>query len=148
MKVSALLALPHPNSAEAHMHVISFLSRWLGDFTVVGHRARALALMKAVQSLILCGKLSLTHLGRHRCGSAHVKHHIKSVDRLLGNTHLHDERDGIYRAIAATLLCNNRSPVLVVDWSDFEPGHRWAMLSNPSTYGAWESGAASGTAGG
>jgi hypothetical protein len=110
------------------MHAISFLSRWLGDFTVVGHRARAMALRKAVQSLILSGKLSLTHLGRHRRGSAHVKHHIKSIDRLLGNAHLHDERDGIYRTIAATLLGNNRSPVLVVNWSDFEPGHQWAMI--------------------
>jgi hypothetical protein len=40
------------------MHAISFLSRWLGDFTVVGHRARAMARLKAVQSLILCVKLS------------------------------------------------------------------------------------------
>src|SRR5688572_13116143 len=102
------------------MHAISFLSRWLADFTVVGHRTRAAALMKAVQALLLCGKLTLTHLGRHRCGAAHVKHQITAIDRLLGNHHLHAERDGIYRAIAATLLGSNRNPVLIVDWSDCE----------------------------
>jgi hypothetical protein len=110
------------------MHAISFLSRWLADFTVVGHRSRATALMKAVQALLLCGKLTLTHLGRHRCGAAHVKHQIKAIDRLLGNRHLHAERDGIYRAIAATLLGSNRNPVVIVDWSDCEVGRQWVML--------------------
>ena len=36
-------------------------------------------------------KAALTQLGRNRAGSAGVKHHIKAVDRLLGNGHLHRE---------------------------------------------------------
>jgi hypothetical protein len=74
------------------------------------------------------GKLSLTHLGRSLSGPAQVKHQIKTVDRLLGNQHLQRERDGIYRAIARTLLLGNKQPIIIVDWSDFELGRQWLML--------------------
>jgi hypothetical protein len=57
-----------------------------------------------------------------------VKHQIKAVDRLLGNEHLQRERDGIYRAIAGTLLLGNKRPVILVDWSDLELGRQWVML--------------------
>src|ERR1043165_5868615 len=110
------------------MHVVAILSRWLLDFTVIEHRARSLALMKVVQALVAGGKLCLTHLGRFRAGSARVKHHIKAVDRLLGNRHLHAERPDIYRAIAHTLLRDSRRPVIIVDWSDFELHREWVLL--------------------
>jgi DDE family transposase len=110
------------------MHVPSYLSHWLDRYTVVGHQARAAALRKAVQALLVGRKLSLTHIGRHRAGSAHAKHHIKALDRLLGNQHLHKERDDIYRAIARSLLFRTKRPVIVVDWSDTEPGREWVML--------------------
>jgi hypothetical protein len=104
------------------------LSRWLGDRAVVGHAVRASALVRVVRALLTGGKLSLTHLGRAMGGVARVKHQIKAVDRLLGNQHLHAERDDIYRAIAATLLHGNSRPVIIVDWSDFELGRQWLML--------------------
>jgi hypothetical protein len=74
------------------------------------------------------GKLALTHLGRSLNGAAKEKHQIKAVDRLLGNRHLHSERDAIYAAIARTLLLGNLRPVVIVDWSDFELGRQWLML--------------------
>ncbi|MGC4089958.1 MAG: IS4 family transposase [Polyangiaceae bacterium] len=97
---------------------------------MIGHAVRAMALVRVVQALVLGGKAALTHLGRNRAGSAHVKHHIKAVDRLLGNHHLHGEIANIYRAIAQTLLCRIARPVLAVDWSDFEcgDGRQWAMI--------------------
>jgi hypothetical protein len=104
------------------------LSRWLGDRAVIGHSTRAAALVRVVRALLTGGKLSLTHLGRSLSGSAQVKHQIKAVDRLLGNQHLHGERDGIYRAIALTLLRGIKRPVIIVDWSDFELGRQWLML--------------------
>ena len=112
------------------MHVRQVLSRWLEQRTVVGHATRAAALVRVVQALVLGGKAALTQLGRNRAGSAHVKHHIKAVDRLLGNAHLHRESSDIYRAIAATLFAKVPRPVLTVDWSDFECGgsRSWAML--------------------
>lgn len=110
------------------MYATRLLSQWLGDQTVIGHRARAAALLKLVQALLGGAKLSLTQLGRHRAGGAYVKHHIKAADRLLGNQHLHAERDGIYRAIAQTLLAGNKRPVIIVDWSDFEFQRQYLMI--------------------
>jgi hypothetical protein len=83
-----------------------------------------------VQALLLGGKASLTLLGRSRNGSAHVKHHIKAVDRLLGNRLLHRELGRVYRAVAHTLFAGIQRPVLAVDWSDFEcgKGRQWAMI--------------------
>jgi len=104
------------------------LSRWLGDREVVGHAVRAAALVRVVGALLVGGKLALTHLGRSLTGSARVKHQIKAVDRLLGNQHLHRERNDIYRALARTLLAGIRRPLIIVDWSDFELGREWLML--------------------
>jgi hypothetical protein len=72
--------------------------------------------------------LSLTQLGRHRAGPAFTKHHIKAADRLLGNGHLHAERDAIYRAIARTLLAGIKRPLILVDWSDADLRRRWLMI--------------------
>lgn len=112
------------------MHVKRVLSRWPEQRAVIGHAMRALALVRVVQALVMGGKAALTQLGRNRAGDAHVKHHIKAVDRLLGNCHLHREWAGVYRAIARTLPAKVRRPVLVVDWSDFECGgsRKWAMI--------------------
>jgi hypothetical protein len=112
------------------MHAGQTLSRWLRNRSVIGHTARAIALIRVVQALLIGGRASLTALGRARSGSAHVKHHIKAVDRLLGNQHLHSERDAVYRAIAQSLLAGVKRPVLAIDWSDFEcgAGRKWTMI--------------------
>src|SRR5262245_51662698 len=121
MQVSDQLAFATtPKDRSAYMHAVQFLSQWLRVKAVIPHAARSAALVRVVRALLACGKLSLTHLGRSLPGAARVKHQIKAVDRLLGNQHLHRERDGIYRAIAQTLLWGNKRPVIVVDWSDFE----------------------------
>jgi hypothetical protein len=64
--------------------------------SVIAHRARCQALLKVVSAALGGGELSLTQLGRRLQGSAHEKHQIKAVDRLLGNRHLHRERDRMY----------------------------------------------------
>ncbi len=110
------------------MHAVLFLSRWLSKRAVIGHRARLWALLRVVEAALLGGALSLTQLGRRRGGKAYEKHHIKAVDRLLGNRHLHREYEEVYAALAQQVLGRVERPVIVVDWSDFEPGRRWAML--------------------
>ena len=100
------------------MHAMSLLEKWLQGNAVIGHQARVAALVRVVGALLNGGKLALTHLGRHRAGRAFVKHHIKAVDRLLGNRHLHRERDGVYRALARTVLGRVVRPVILVDWAD------------------------------
>lgn len=54
------------------MHAVQVLSRWLGRREVVGHTARAAALVRVVQALLVGGKLSLTQLGRNLAGRAHA----------------------------------------------------------------------------
>jgi hypothetical protein len=95
---------------------------------VIGHCARQEALLKLVRALLSGSKLSVTQLGRHRAGAAYPKLHIKAADRLLGNQHLHAERDGIYRALARTLLAGIQRPLILVDWSDADLRRRWLMI--------------------
>ena len=129
MQVSDLLVVTtHASSQRTHMHATGLLAQWLAQHTVIGHRARESALLKLVQALLGGSKLSLTQLGRHRAGPAYTKHHIKAADRLLGNGHLHAERDGIYRAIARTLLAGIKRPLVLVDWSDADLRRRWLMI--------------------
>ena len=110
------------------MHALRYLSCWLEERAAIGHKARATALNKAVAALLVGGRLSLTQLARRRAGHAFEKHHIKAIDRLLGNGKLHRERRQVYAAIARSLLRGVKRPVIVVDWSDFEPGRKWVML--------------------
>ena len=109
------------------MHV-RILSQWLARQDVIGHSARVAAVLRGVGGVLSGGKLSLTHIGRHLGGQAKTKHQIKAADRLLGNQHLRHERDGIYKAIARTLLHGKQRPVIVVDWSDVQSGREWAVL--------------------
>lgn len=110
------------------MHAVLFLSQWFVKFAVIGHQARLNALLKVVEAALAGGALSLTQLGRSRRGSAFEKHQIKAVDRLLGNRHLHGEHGKVYSSLAQQLIGKAPRPIIVVDWSDFEPGRRWAML--------------------
>ena len=99
------------------MHAMSLLDRWLQRNAVIGHRARGHALVRVVGALLRGRKLTLNHLGRHRAGRAFVKHHIKAVDRLPGNRHLHGERDSVYGAVAKTVLGGVARAVILVDWA-------------------------------
>jgi Transposase DDE domain len=108
--------------------VVPLLQRWLRRACPAVHAARATAVVKVVEALLLGGKLTLTHLGRNLRSAAFAKHSIKRVDRLLGNAYLHDERLAIYRAIARWLVAGTPRPILLVDWADCAPGHRWLML--------------------
>lgn len=110
------------------MHVAGVLSRWLEERSLIKHEARSAALVRVVTAALHGAKLSVTQLGRARSGTTFEKHHIKSVDRLLSNAHLHLERAGIYAALARAVLAGVKRPVIVVDWSDFEPGRTLALL--------------------
>lgn len=110
------------------MHTISLLEKWCESNRVIGHRARLGAVVRMVKALLDGGQLALTHLGRYREGEAFMKHHIKAVDRLLGNRHLHGERAAIYSAMAHTLLARITRPLIIVDWADCEQERDWLIL--------------------
>lgn len=102
------------------MHTLSMLENWLQRNNVIRHAARLQATLRIVHALLDGARLSLTHLGRFRQGDAFVKHHIKAVDRLLGNPQLHQERTGIYTAMARQLLHTLSRPLIIIDWADCE----------------------------
>lgn len=62
--------------------------------------------------------LTLTGIGRGIKGTtAKVKHSIKRVCRLLGNTHLQGERASVYGFVAHALLTKVQHPIIIIDWS-------------------------------
>jgi hypothetical protein len=107
---------------------IGLLHKWLRNACPSIHKARLSALVKVVHGLLVGGRLTLRDLGRRLPTSAFVKHNLKGVDRLLGNTQLQHERIAIYRAVAQWILANTPRPVLLVAWSECEPGHKHLML--------------------
>lgn len=111
------------------MHPVRLLEKWLERNTLFIHKSRAASLVSGVGGLVRGGKLTLSHLGRALAGTVRTKHKIKRMDRLLGNARLHRERPDIYRALAHWLLAGVERPVILVDWSDCEPGHEWLMLT-------------------
>lgn len=111
------------------MHCISVLEKWFERNIAFMHRTRAASLLATVSALLAGGRATLSHIGRAMQGRSRTKHKIKRVDRLLGNAHLALERTQVYQALARWLLAGVARPVIVVDWSDCEPGHRWLMLT-------------------
>src|SRR5512133_654288 len=98
------------------------------------HLARTRLVFSAVFTALRCGRLSLTALGRAIADRTTHKHGIKRIDRLLGNTRLHEERIVFYRAIARRLVVANSSPVIIVDWTAVTP-KLWALVAAVSFQG-------------
>jgi len=90
------------------------------------HATRFQVLVAGVLALVRSRSLSLTAMGRAMLGARLLKHAIKRSDRLLGNQHLHRERRELFRGLAAKLVKGNRSPVLVLDWTQI--GEQFAGL--------------------
>lgn len=57
-----------------------------------------------------------------------MRHRIKRVDRLLGNSHLHQDRLQFYRCLCQLLLAGRPEPILIVDWSDLHPDRSLQVL--------------------
>lgn len=84
------------------MNIAGLLQNYLKESVPDIHQKRLACLLQTATSLLSSAKLTLTSLGRHRRGQAHVKHKIKAVDRLLKNNNLYNERVELYQAIAAS----------------------------------------------
>ena len=92
----ALTAMPEP------LLYHKFFENSLSSF----NNARMKTLLSCSNALISGNKLTLTDIGRNLTCAAHVKHKIKRVDRFLQNTHLHNEKLSIYRALARPIICS------------------------------------------
>jgi hypothetical protein len=84
------------------------------------HKKRRKALSVNVMAALHGQSLTVTHLGRAIASDAKEKHCIKRADRLLSNSHLHNERRDLYGLITRLLIGAQTRPVIVVDWSDLD----------------------------
>ena len=75
--------------------------------------------MRNVEALVRGQKLTVTGLGRAPGRPSNTKHEIKQSDRLIGNAHLDDEREALYRVITKRLIGRTRHPLILIDWSDY-----------------------------
>ena len=100
------------------MHAEAILARVLAPCLISLHTKRAAALLRATAGLLHGGITSLSAIALRLGGGTTLKHRLKSVDRLLGNTGLHLALVELYRCIALRWLHDLPQILIVVDWSD------------------------------
>lgn len=109
------------------MRATKVLQKCLGDALQPMHALRRRVLLRAVEALIQGRRLTLMDVARAWPGAERVRAPLKALDRLLGNPHLHAEREHVHAAMARWLL-RGTSPVIVLDWSDLKADRRWHLL--------------------
>ena len=110
------------------MHALAIVQELIRCCCPHLHAARLKVMLAAVAAAVRSSRLALTELGRALASAARVKHNIKRIDRLLGNSHLAAERVDLYQALARRLVGALREPLIVVDWTDLTPNRRWLLL--------------------
>lgn len=91
--------------------------KYFNNALVSIHKARRNCLFETAWSLLNEAKLTVSSLGQNRNGNANVKHKIKSVDRLVGNSKLHKEISVIYKEFFEQLIYCTQELYILVDWS-------------------------------
>jgi hypothetical protein len=85
------------------------------------HKKRLSCLMQTCNTAANNNKLFLTGLGRKDPSQTKTCSNIEKVNRLLGNKHLHLERQAFYQSMASRLIPSWMSPWIQVDWSCINP---------------------------
>lgn len=109
------------------MRTTQVLQASLGDALNAMHALRRRVLLHAVEALIHGRRLTLMDLARSWPGAERVRAPLKALDRLLGNHHLHAEREHIHTAMARWLV-RSKQPLIVIDWSDLKEDRSWHLL--------------------
>lgn len=109
------------------MRAPEVLQKCLGESLNAIHALRRRALMHAVEATISGRRLTLMDLARAWPDAQCVRAPLKALDRLLGNCHLHAERERIHATMMRWLVRNDQ-PALVVDWSDLKADRSWHLL--------------------
>jgi hypothetical protein len=91
------------------------------------HALRSRVLMRAVEAVICGRRLTLMDMARAWPDAQRIRAPLKALDRLLGNRHLHAERERIHAAMVRWLVCSEQ-PVIIVDWSDLKADRSWHLL--------------------
>ena len=109
------------------MRATEVLQKCLRDALGSMHALRSRVLLRAVESTIRGSRLTLIDLARSWPGAERIRAPLKALDRLLGNGHLHAEREHIYKAMTRWLV-RSKQPTIVIDWSDLKSDRSWHLL--------------------
>ena len=110
------------------MHAMEILRQTLTRSGCVLHKRRLHGLLQAVQAALAARSHTLSNLARALTGHTSVRHRVKCMDRLLGNTALQRECSSIYRALAAQMLSGCQQPVILIDWTDLKADRSVQMI--------------------
>jgi hypothetical protein len=117
------------------MHANTILTHVLGSCLTNLHAKRTSALLRATTALLHGNITSLTAFPLCLSGSTKLKHRIKSVDQLLGNSGLHLARGALYQNVAqrwqllrASVVVEGRSVTL------YEEVHPQKLLGNANVH--------------
>lgn len=91
--------------------------KYFNNALITMHKARRDCLFETTYSLLNEAKLTISSLGQNKSGNANVKHKIKSVDRLIGNSKLHKEIPTVYKELFEKLIYCTQELYISVDWS-------------------------------
>lgn len=109
------------------MHARQVLQKCLNPALGAMHALRRGVLMKAVEALVSGRRLTLIDVARSWPDALRVRAPLKALDRLLSNTHLHEEREQIYAGMTRWLV-RTAHPAIVIDWSDLKRDGSWFLL--------------------
>ena len=110
------------------MHALTIQHRILFSNLPEIHAKRLASLLAAVEAVVSGSRLTLSDLGRGLPGAVAVKHNIKRIDRLLGNSALHTELPRLCEVLIRQCLEGMPMPLIVIDWSDLTPDRKWQLL--------------------
>ena len=110
------------------MHVLTILHRIFSTSFPEIHAKRLASLLAAVEAVVTGSRLTLSDMGRGLHGQVAVKHNIKRIDRLLGNSSLHIEIPKLYEALVRQCLDGISMPLIVIDWSDLTLDRKWQLI--------------------
>jgi Transposase DDE domain len=110
------------------MHALTILHRILSASLPEIHTKRLTSLLAAVKAIVSGSRLTLSEMGRGLSGPVAVKHNIKRIDRLLGNSALHTEVPKLYEVLLGQCLEGMSTPLIVIDWSDLTADRHWQLL--------------------
>lgn len=81
------------------------------------HKTRLSNLFDACETAIKSNKLFLTGLGRALPNKNKTSSTIQKIDRLLGNAHLQQEQNALYKVLCSYLIKEGSTPWVHVDWT-------------------------------
>jgi len=110
------------------MHPVAVLHQHLQKAVPSIHGTRLKALMAAVGSVLCGAQVSITSLGRSLSNTAFIKHKIKRMDRLIGNTRLYQERWRFYAALTQWQVTGLPHPLILIDWSPLSDDQQFHVL--------------------